>query len=135
MTHEIASLLLPKGILEYFEITSIDVQEVDSEQAKGIYIGLEEKNELRSTYSRDEYLSKGFVPSREVQDFPLRGFPVFLRISRRRWIHKKDKRILQNDYTYIAEGSRITKEFSDFLKYGNRDKGRTNQQHSSSQRT
>jgi hypothetical protein len=132
MTHEIASLLLPKGILDFFEITSIDVYEVDSEEVRGIYIGLEEKNELRSSYLRDEYLSKGFVPSRQVQDFPLRGLPVFLRISRRRWIHKQDKRILQNDYSYIAEGSRITQEFSDFLKDSYRDKGRTNQHHSSS---
>jgi len=44
----------------------------------------EEKNTLPDGYSKEEYESKGFFNKR-VQDFPLRGKAVFLKVRRRRW--------------------------------------------------
>jgi hypothetical protein len=38
-------------------------------------------------------------------------------IKRRRWCNKVNKNdVLLNDYTFIADGSKMTKELSDFLK-------------------
>ena len=36
-------------------------------------------------YSDLHLHSKGFLPEIEVQDFPIRGKAVYLRIKRRRW--------------------------------------------------
>jgi len=120
MLQELAELILPQGLLKYFTITSIETEVYDTEERpRGLYIGIEENNELRTHYSHNEYNSKGLVRARIVQDFPVRGQPLYLIITRRRWQHKDSKKLLQNDYTLIAEGSRITKEFSDFLKSGN----------------
>jgi hypothetical protein len=45
-------------------------------------IEFEENNVLPEGYSQSEYESKGFVESKLIQDFPLRGRPVYLRIKR-----------------------------------------------------
>ncbi len=75
------------------------------------------KNQLPIGYNADEYESKGFYISSKVQDFPIRGKAVYLQFKRRRWRHKiRKNEIIQNDYSFIAEGSKLTKELSDFLK-------------------
>jgi len=56
------------------------------------------------------------MKSKQIQDFPLRGRPVFLRIKIRRWQHKKTRKIIKRDFSFIADGSKFTKELSDFLK-------------------
>jgi len=84
-------------------------------------IHLEEKNYLPAGYESGLYESKGFsLPSR-IQDFPIRGKAVYLMIKRRRWRHKQTKKGLVSDYRFIAEGSRLTQELSDFLKGTGRD--------------
>lgn len=79
-------------------------------------IEFEEKNELPNGYSTSEYESKGFIGSKLIQDFPLRGKAVFLRVKKRRWRHKQTGAIIKRDFSFIAEGSKFTKELSDFLK-------------------
>ena len=51
-------------------------------------IDFEERNEIPNGYDLKEYESKGFVESKLIQDFPLRGKAVYLRIKKRRWRHK-----------------------------------------------
>jgi hypothetical protein len=51
-----------------------------------------------------------------IQDFPIRGKGVYLRITRRRWRHKTTGTIIKRDYSFIAEGAKFTKSLSDFLK-------------------
>ncbi|MBW6484222.1 MAG: hypothetical protein K0B10_14325, partial [Vicingaceae bacterium] len=63
-----------------------------------------------------EYESKGFMESKLIQDFPLRGKGVYLRIKIRRWRHKQTGAIIKRDFSFLAEGSKFTKELSDFLK-------------------
>ncbi|WP_425291408.1 ISAon1 family transposase N-terminal region protein [Bacteroides fragilis] len=46
---------------------------------------LEEKSSIPEKYSHLHLHSKGFFPEIEVQDFPIRGKTVYLRIKRRRW--------------------------------------------------
>jgi transposase len=65
----------------------------------------------------DEFESKGFYERALIQDFPIRGKAVYLGIRRRRWRNKNDKSIdVKSDYSFIAEGSKLTIELSDFLK-------------------
>ena len=110
------SYILPTELLSHFEITS--VQELGELASKKMIleIHLEEKNKLPSGYFSKDYESKGFSSESRIQDFPIRGKAVYLVIKRRRWRHKETKKEITSDYSFIAEGSKITKELSDFLK-------------------
>lgn len=92
-----------------------------------IYITIEEKNIIPKGYASDEYESKGFMDSVKVQDFPIRGKAVYLLIKRRRWRNKENKNeTISNDYSFIADGARITQELADFLKATGRYPRRNN---------
>ena len=121
MNTSLISHVLPLELLNYFQITHI--QELGSIDTKTTFIevSLEEKNVLPPNYSSADYESKGFLSSKTVQDFPLRGKAVYLSIKRRRWRHKTTKKEIRNDYSFIAEGSKLTQELSDFLKGTGRD--------------
>ena len=122
MDLSLLSYVLPEGLLEHFEITKII--ELGSIQTRKdcFYIYLDEKNELPSFFDSSEYESKGFYERTYIQDFPLRGKAVYLAIRRRRWRNKLDKSIIvKSDYSFIAEGSKLTVELSDFLKGTGRD--------------
>jgi len=117
METDLLRLVLPEKLLDHFAIT--EVKEVlDNDTKKMCYhILLEEYNKIPEGYIEQEYESKGFYPAKTIQDFPIRGKAVFLIITRRRWRHKvRKEEVIHSDYTFIAEGSRITKELSDFLK-------------------
>lgn len=108
---------LPNGLLDHFEV--VDFKELGDLQTKKdcFYIYLDEKNSLPKDYGPDEFESKGFYERTLIQDFPIRGKAVYLGIRRRRWRNKTDKSIeIKSDYSFIAEGSKLTVELSDFLK-------------------
>jgi hypothetical protein len=117
---------LPELLLEHFSIVSfyklgnLETKKMEFE------IHLDEKNELPSGCIKEDYESKGFLPGTKIQDFPIRGQAVYLVIRRRRWRHKLTKKEVSNDYSLIAEGSRLTKDISDFLKGTGRDPRRYN---------
>lgn len=122
MDLSIFSSFLPEGLLTHFDI--IDFKELGDLQTKKdcIYIYLDEKNILPGDYIIDEFESKGFCDRTLIQDFPIRGKAVYLGIRRRRWRNKTDKSIeVKSDYSFIAEGSKLTIELSDFLKGTGRD--------------
>ena len=100
--------------------------------SKSEYLVIEftEKNILPMGFGVEEYESKGFLESKLIQDFPLRGKPVFLRIRRRRWRHKQTDKIIKKDFTFIAVGSKFTSELSDFLKDAGSYANRYHEQHS-----
>jgi hypothetical protein len=108
--------IFPSELVEYFEIT--DYQELCSMQDKleFIIVDFVERNELPNGFSFDEYETKDFMSSKLIQDFPIRGKGVYLRIKKRRWRHKKTGAIIKRDYSFMAEGSKFTAELSDFLK-------------------
>jgi len=106
----IIQFLLPGFILENFELTSIDRQD-------GVFqVHIEEKNADENDPERKNLLSKGFFPTITVQDFPIRGHKVFLHIKRRRWLNTKTGKVVYRDWTEVANGTRMTSEFSAFLK-------------------
>lgn len=102
--------------MEYFEI--FNFQELCSVKDKLEYwlIDFEEKNFLPNGYSAVDYESKGFMDGKLVQDFPIRGKGVYLRIKKRRWRNKKSGGTIQRNFSFIVDGSKFTQELSDFLK-------------------
>ena len=108
--------VFPFEIMEYFEIRDHQVLCSVPDKLEYWLIDFYEKNELPNGYSVEEYESKGFTEPCVVQDFPIRGKGVYLRIRRRRWRHKQNKEIIQRDFSFLADGSKFTSELSDFLK-------------------
>ncbi|MFE3868862.1 hypothetical protein ACFX5E_12380 [Flavobacterium sp. LS2P90] len=122
MDFSIFSSFLPEGLLSHFDI--VDFKELVNLQSKKdcFYIYLDEKNILAKDFDSNEFESKGFYERALIQDFPIRGKAVYLGIRRRRWRNKTDKSIeVKSDYSFIAEGSKLTAELSDFLKDTGRD--------------
>lgn len=117
MEKEVLEYFLPIGLFEYFTITKVEELVEKSTRNISIQIDLEEKNQIPTGYDNSQYESKGFYPVKLIQDFPIRGKAVYLAIKRRRWRHKENQNeVIHNDYTLFAEGSKLTKELSDFLK-------------------
>jgi len=110
------TIFLPEGLLTHFDLIKVqDLGDISSKQML-YHIYLIEKNELPKGYNRLNYESKGFYQSKTIQDFPIRGQAVYLIIRRRRWRHKTTKKEIKSDYSFIAAGSKLTQELSDFLK-------------------
>ena len=129
MDTKLLSLFFPAELVDYFTITRF--QTLCSLETKTEYclIELEEKNQLPEGYFATEYESKGFMESKLIQDFPLRGKAVFLKLKIRRWRHKQTGAIIKCDFSFITDGSKLTQELSDFLKGASGYKARHHQQH------
>lgn len=74
------------------------------------------KWKLQILIPQELQLSQGFLPEIEVQDFPIRGKAVYLRIKRRRWEDPSTGQTYSRDWSLVATGTRITAEFGAFLK-------------------
>tara|TARA_B100000809_G_C15067332_1_gene504640 strand:- start:1033 stop:1413 length:381 start_codon:yes stop_codon:yes gene_type:complete len=122
---DLSSLILPKDLLTHFTTTEL-LELCDIETKEHILeLHLEENNELPSGYLRSDYESKGFYPQKRIQDFPVRGKALYLCIKRRVWREKNNPSLtIKSDYSFISEGSKLTKEISDFLKGTGRDPSR-----------
>ena len=118
---EFLSLFLPESLLNHFDLEVIQELGEISHKRMVYHIHLTEKNELPHGYTKDNYESKGFYKPKIIQDFPIRGKAVYLVIKRRRWRHKDTGQELKSDYSFIAEGSKLTNELSAFLKGTGRD--------------
>lgn len=110
MNSDLASYLLPEGILEYFDV----FKHTATKDKIDFY--LEEKNLVPKPYELEKTHSKGFTPEITIEDFPLRGKTVLLHIKRRRWTVVSTGDIIKSDWNLIAKGTRITNEFASFLK-------------------
>ena len=119
---DISALFLPEDLLNHFDVISV-LELGDCSIKKMIFeIHLEEKNQLPPDYKEGDYESKGFYAPKRVQDFPIRGKALYLVIKRRRWRLKKDRNVeIKSDYSFISEGSKLTKGIADFLKGTGRD--------------
>ena len=119
---ELLSMFLPNDLLNHFEVKTIN-ELGDCKTKKMFYeMVLQEKNQLPSLYDQSDYESKGFYKEKRIQDFPIRGKALYLCIKRRRWRLKEDPSIvIKSDYRFIAEGTKLTSELSDFLKGTGRD--------------
>lgn len=107
---ELVKLLLPGEIFDYFEITNMVVQD------RSVSVFLDELDIKPATFSGQKLTSKGFHPESIIQDFPIRNKAVFLHVRRRRWLVEPTKEVVSRDWDSVAEGTRYTKSFADFLK-------------------
>lgn len=103
-------LILPSEIFDYFEIVHIVSDE------REIHFHLDEQDIKPSIYAGQKLTSKGFHPSSIIQDFPLRDKAVFLHVRRRRWLIESTTEVVSRDWKTVAEGTRYTIGFADFLK-------------------
>jgi hypothetical protein len=107
---ELVKLLLPGEIFDYFEITNVIVQD------RSVSVFLDERDIKPAAFSGQELTSKGFHAESIIQDFPIRNKAVFLHVRRRRWLVEPTKEVVSRDWDSVAEGTRYTKSFADFLK-------------------
>jgi hypothetical protein len=119
INQSLLELILPEGILEYFEITGLK-QEDSGKYVynKTLTIYLEEKNKVPQEYKSYRYKASGFMEPRLINDYPIRNMLVTLSVKRRRWdveIDGQQKKVCR-DWNVIAQGTRISKEYAAFLK-------------------
>jgi len=103
-------LILPELVDEYFELTSY------KKEGETLHLYLKELNIVPQEYQGNKLISKGFFDEITIQDFPIRGYKVFLHITRRRWLNEATGKAVFRDWDLVAKGTRITKEFAAFLK-------------------
>lgn len=103
-------LILPSEIFDYFEITNLVVED------RSVAVFLDERDIKPTAYTGEKLTSKGFHSESIIQDFPIRNKAVFLHIRRRRWLVESTKEVVSRDWDSVAEGTRYTKSFADFLK-------------------
>ncbi len=109
---ELLSLLLPEGILEYFDYKGYE------KYSQHLRIILEEKNKvppLPEEHKDKHIKSKGFKDI-EIEDFPIRGRKVRLLLRRRVWKIEGVKQLHKREISLTYPGTRLEKEFADFLK-------------------
>ena len=107
---EIAKLMLPEVLIEYFELTDHKIK------GEELHFYFKEKNEKPKEYTCSKLSSKGFYPEATIQDFPIRGKQVYLHITRRRWLNEDSNQAVSRDWNLVAQGTRMTNEFATFLK-------------------
>ena len=109
---DLAKIFLPEGILEWFDLKGIE------KTNKSVRIILEEKNivpEIPSEHQGKKVISKGFKKI-IIDDFPIRGKKGELVILRRSWHIEGSDKLLKRDIKLTAIGTKLEKEFADFLK-------------------
>jgi len=107
---DLVKLLLPAELFEYFVITRLVVED------RSVTVFLDELDIKPTAYPDQKLTSKGFHAESIVQDFPIRNKAVFLHIRRRRWLIESTGEVVSRDWGSVAEGTRYTKSFADFLK-------------------
>lgn len=110
ISKELLNLLLPELLVTHFKLIKFKVED------KIVHIYFEEKVDTPSEEKDKVLIAHGFHKEITIQDFPLRGKPVYLHVKRRRWLDKSTKQVVQRDWNIVAKGSRMTVEFAAFLK-------------------
>jgi hypothetical protein len=112
---ELAELLLPEGVLEYFDYAGY------KKEGKEITITLVEKNtvpKLPEAHREKSIRQKGFKDL-TINDFPIRGKKVQLLLRRRVWQIEGVSELYKKEIPEIIfPGTKLEKEFADFLKGG-----------------
>lgn len=117
LEHELLWDLLPEGLKGYFDIESYEKTELV------FRIVLIEKNIIPNL--PDEYRGKRIVNTIikpiTVDYFPLKGRKGELILKRRIWQFEGIKGMIKREIDICAPGTKLEKEFADFLKEMDRD--------------
>ncbi len=111
---QILDCFLPEELVENFDVTDI----VKTETTLNIYMS--EKNIQPPHDSTIVMSPNGFTEYSVFTDFPVRRRLVTIHARKRRWIAEdiktKQKTTFSKEYSFVAEGTRISKNFATFLK-------------------
>ena len=115
------SFFLPEGLLDFFELVWIETESLTSRESKKdiaytgiLHIHLDELDNRQEEHQN--LRCNGFTEPTTMSDFPVRDRRVELHIRRRRWLDPDGKSVILNIYPLVAEGTRYSKEFAEFLK-------------------
>ena len=114
MLEQLARLVLPREILDSFDIVKIETDESDID-AMSMTIHLDERMNESLQQSKD-YESKGFMDAVCITDFPIRDHKVILKLRRRRWKNIETGETFVERISVTESGTRYSKEFAAFLK-------------------
>ena len=114
MEKELLSLVLPSGLVEFFDLDKVN------SLSDGHHLYLSQKNIAPLGLESHKLESKGFFDEITLRDFPLRGRACFLHLKRRKWLDHTSGKIVFHEWEEVAKGTRLTKEFAAFLKEFNR---------------
>ncbi|MBU0706534.1 hypothetical protein KJ657_04680 [Patescibacteria group bacterium] len=111
--HDLLWAMLPDGLDAFFDVESF-------EKTDRIFrITLTEKNtvpaELPKQYRGKRVINTVFKPV-TVDFFPIKGRKTEIILKRRRWRFEGVDTMLRRDIALCAEGTKLEKEFADFLK-------------------
>ena len=119
----LAECLLPTHMLEWFELTNVEVkpkentvtQDTQSEEGpvNVTHLYLDENN--LTPDNREDLRPNGFTPAKTFHDFPILGQEVLLHVRRRRWLDTDNHNVM-SEFDFIQESTRCSKELADFLK-------------------
>ena len=114
MLEQLARLVLPREILDSFDIVKIETDESDID-AMSMTIHLDERMNESLQQSKD-YESKRFMDAVCITDFPIRDHKVILKLRRRRWKNIGTGETFVERISVTESGTRYSKEFAAFLK-------------------
>lgn len=114
---EMIWMCLPQGLDELFEIVRFERTD------KAYDIWMDEKKQLSEEDRHNpNIVARGYTDYVTIQDYPLRGRPVFLHMRKNKWWDKLSNEIFSYNLELPNEdGTRLTAEFVSFLKYEGRD--------------
>ena len=106
-------LFFPVGIFEWFDL--VDSQKDDTTMR----VTLQEKNipPVTEKHKGRKVEVKGFNDI-TINDFPIRGRQTFITFKRRYWQVEGHPGYLKRDIKLNFPGTKLEKEFADFLKEG-----------------
>ena len=117
----LTSFFLPDGMLDFFEVVWVDEEALSSRELKQavvyktvLKVHLDERD--NRTEEQQELRPNGFTEATMAADFPIRDRRVELHIRRRRWLTPEGKSVILNIYLLVADGTRYSVEFAEFLK-------------------
>ena len=114
MLEQLARIVLPKEILDNFDIVKIETDESDID-SMSMTIYLDER--MNAYFQKfEDYESKGFMDAVRITDFPIRDHKVILVLRRRRWKNKETGETFVDRISVTESGTRYSKEFAAFLK-------------------
>lgn len=117
----VLSLLLPEGILEWFEVTKIEEKINDKAKddlerhlyPKVLHVYLDE---ILSEAAEERGLRpNGYTEATTVNDYPVRNRKLMLHVRRRRYSDRTGKNVLLNNYKASEDGTRLTVEYGIFF--------------------
>ena len=124
----LAKCLLPEHMLEWFELTNVEVKPKEKKSTRDkqpddipvnvIRLYLDE-NELTPD-NREDLRPNGFTPAKTFHDFPIRGQEVLLHVRRRRWLDAANHNVM-SEFDFIQESTRCSKELAEYAKVGEFD--------------